>query len=209
LKLVNHQQEQKYHLEKIKNQWVKEIPDLTTPHYNEGDDLMAPEVYNKIREIIVNDFLPLKVCQQYSPVVTEMPFYENWEIDNRIGILIEFTDQCRNKPTMAFVGINLRNLIENNIPFTVFYVLSNRRYNHRFPYSHGFYEKSRKGIADEDDSTVMRPEETKLEKQLLDIERKFEKKIQDISDIQQSSKNCLHVEDLIDLSISNNPFDEF
>ena len=77
------QKEQKVYLENFKqsiNQWVTEVPNLTTLHYNEGDDLMNPEAYDKIRELILNDLLPLGGRDSSVNQFREYPFYENWQI---------------------------------------------------------------------------------------------------------------------------------
>jgi len=296
------QKEQKVYLEKFKqsiNQWVTEVPNLTTPHYNEGDDLMNPEAYDQIRELISNDLLPLSGRRSEINEFREYPFYENWQIDQNLNKLLTFTqgwlemcdgcigktpqEQARRQQLFNSRGINsqtarfasvcceLRNIIEKNLPFTVFYLISNAQCNFGCPYTHSVYENGKR-----DDWYVMRPEEKHLfgiiinqdskikqleeriermeswnrqnfqdkqietkkmsemfanlesrietinginesvktlsslvqkdkkefEKQLLDIDRK-------IHEIKNHKQNIVPVDDLIDLSASNNPFDEF
>ena len=292
------QKEQKVYLEIFKNsinKWVTEVPNLTTPHYNEGDDLMNPEAYDKIRELILNDLLPLsgggrKEIHQFH----EYPFYENWQIDKNLNKLLTFTEELIHEmpeePTaqkIAIVCCELRNIIEKNLPFTVFYLISNAQSKSRIcPYTHSVYENGKR-----DEWYVMRPEEKhlfgiiinqdskikqlkeriermeswnrqnfqdkqietkklsemfaslvsriqkdkkellgqisnvkkqlqtetrtnkhiqqlhqtakkELEKQLLDIDRK-------IHEIKNHKQQNVPIDDLIDLSVSNNPFDEF
>ena len=257
------QKEQKASMENFKqsiNQWVTEVPNLTTPHYNKGDDLMNPEAYDQIRELISNDLLPLGGRPQFH----EYPFYENWQIDQNLNKLIPFTQEwvhrrveCPTAKKIELVCCELRNIIEKNLPFTVFYLISNAQCNFRIPYTHSVYENGKR-----DDWYVMRPEEKHLfgiiinqdskikqleeriermeswnrqnfqdkqietkklsemftsldsrietitginesvKKQLLDIDRK-------IHEIKDHKQNIVPVDDLIDLSASNNPFDEF
>ena len=178
------QKEQKALMENFKqsiNQWITEVPNLTTPHYNEGDDLMNPEAYDQIRELILNDLLPLGGRPQFH----EYPFYENWQIDKNLNNLIAFTqqhvDMCNgcigktqqeqarrqqlfnsrgiNSQTARFASVccELRNIIEKNLPFTVFYLISNSQCNFRCPYTHSVYENGKR-----DEWYVMRPEEKHL-----------------------------------------------
>lgn len=303
------QKEQKALMENFKqsiNQWITEVPNLTTPHYNEGDDLMNPEAYDQIRELILNDLLPLGGRPQFH----EYPFYENWQIDKNLNNLIAFTqqhvDMCNgcigktqqeqarrqqlfnsrgiNSQTARFASVccELRNIIEKNLPFTVFYLISNSQCNFRCPYTHSVYKNGKRSF-DMDERHVMRPEEKHLfgiiinqdskikqleerlermeawnrqniqdkqietkkmsemfasldsrietingtnesvktlsslvqkdkkellgqisnvKKQLLDIDRK-------IHEINNHKQNNVPVDDLIDLTPSNNPFDEF
>ncbi len=288
------QKEQKVYLENFKqsiNQWVSKVPNLTTPHYNEGDDLMNPEAYDKIRELILNDLLPLsgggrKEIHQFH----EYPFYENWQIDKNLNKLLTFTEnrEMPQEPTakkIVIVCCELRNIIEKNLPFTVFYLISNTQGN-RWPYTHSVYENGKRdewyvmrpeekhlfGIIINQDSKIKQLEERiermevwnrqniqdkqietkkmsemfaslvsriqkdkkellgqisnvkkqlqtetrtnkhiqllhqtakkELEKQLLDIDRK-------IHEIKNHKQQNVPIDDLIDLSVSNNPFDEF
>lgn len=183
------QKEQKVYLEKFKqsiNQWITEVPNLTTPHYNEGDDLMNPEAYDKIRELILNDLLPLSGRDSSVNQFREYPFYENWQIDKNLNKLITFTQivinlsnlsdggetqrqqmmrlqqssSCRTLPTGTVnlsVCCKLRNIIENNLPFTVFYLISNAECNFGSPYTHSVYVNGKP-----DERYVMRPEEKHL-----------------------------------------------
>lgn len=300
------QKEQTVHLENFKqsiNQWVTEVPNLTTPHYNEGDDLMNPEAYDKIRELILNDLLPLSGRDSSVNQFREYPFYENWQIDQNLNNLITFTqgwlemcdgcigktqqEQARRQQLFNGRGINsqsarfasvcceLRNIIEKNLPFTVFYLISNSQCNFGCPYTHSVYKNRKR-----DEWYVMRPEEKHLfgiiinqdskikqleeriermeawnrqniqdkqietkkmcemfasldsridrinesvkilsyliqkdkkellgqisnvKKQLLDIDRK-------IHEVKNHKQNNVPVNNLIDLTPSNNPFDEF
>ena len=282
------QKEQKVYLENFKqsiNQWVTEVPNLTTPHYNEGDDLMNPEAYDQISELILNDLLPLSGRSSEINKFREYPFYENWQIDQNLNNLITFTQgwihrgvECPTAKKIELACCELRNIIEKNLPFTVFYLISNAQGNFRYPYTHSVYENGKR-----DEWNVMRPEEKHLfgiiinqdskikqleeriermeawnrqniqdkqietkkmsemfasldsriesinginesvkilsslvqkdkkellgqisnvKKQLLDIDRKIHK-------IKNHKQNNVPVDDLIDLTPSNNPFDEF
>jgi hypothetical protein len=289
------QKEQKVYLENFKqsiNQWVSKVPNLTTPHYNEGDDLMNPEAYDKIRELILNDLLPLSGRDSSVNQFREYPFYENWQIDKNLNKLLTFTQECIHRmvecPTakkIVIVCCELRNIIEKNLPFTVFYLISNTQGN-RWPYTHSVYENGKRdewyvmrpeekhlfGIIINQDSKIKQLEERiermevwnrqniqdkqietkkmsemfaslvsriqkdkkellgqisnvkkqlqtetrtnkhiqllhqtakkELEKQLLDIDRK-------IHEIKNHKQQNVPIDDLIDLSVSNNPFDEF
>ena len=303
------QKEQKVYLEKFKqsiNQWVTKVPNLTTPHYNEGDDLMNPEAYDKIRELISNDLLPLSSGRSEINEFREYPFYENWQIDKNLNKLLTFTqrrlkicDDCIGKTpqeqarrqqifnsrgissqTARFASVcyELRNIIEKNLPFTVFYLISNTQGDFRIPYTHSVYvngkpderyvmrpeEKHLFGIIINQDSKIKQLEEriermeswnrqnfqdkqietkklsemftsldsrietitginesvktlsylvqkdkkellgqiSNVRKQLLDIDRK-------IHEMKNHKQNNVPVDDLIDLTPSNNPFDEF
>lgn len=287
------QKEQKVYLENFKqsiNQWVSKVPNLTTPHYNEGDDLMNPEAYDKIRELILNDLLPLSGRDSSVNQFREYPFYENWQIDKNLNKLLTFTEnrEMPQEPTaqkIVIVCCELRNIIEKNLPFTVFYLISNTQGN-RWPYTHSVYENGKRdewyvmrpeekhlfGIIINQDSKIKQLEERiermevwnrqniqdkqietkkmsemfaslvsriqkdkkellgqisnvkkqlqtetrtnkhiqllhqtakkELEKQLLDIDRK-------IHEIKNHKQQNVPIDDLIDLSVSNNPFDEF
>jgi hypothetical protein len=161
------QKEQKVYLEKFKqsiNQWVTEVPNLTTPHYNEGDDLMNPEAYDKIRELISNDLLPLGGYRSEIHQFHEYPFYENWQIDKNLNGLISFTQKwihrmvtSRTAKKIELACCELRNIIEKNLPFTVFCLISNSQCNFGSPYTHSVYENGKR-----DEWYVMRPEEKHL-----------------------------------------------
>lgn len=163
------QREQKVHFEIFKNsinKWVTEVPNLTTPHYNEGDDLMNPEAYDKIRELILNDLLPLSGRRKEIHRFQHHPFYENWQIDENLNMLIAFTQEwidrmveCPTAKKLVIVCCELRNIIENNLPFTVFYFISSTHVHH--PYTHSVYKNSKTRHSGTG-GYVMRPEEEKL-----------------------------------------------
>lgn len=171
-KTMNPQQkQQKVHLENFKqsiNQWVTDVPNLTTPHYNEGDDLMNPEAYDKIRELILNDLLLLSGRDSSVNQFREYPFYENWQIDRNLNKLISFTQEwihrsveCPTAKKIELACCEIRNIIENNLPFTVFYFISNAQSNFRGPYTHSVYKNSKTRHSGTG-GYVMRPEEEKL-----------------------------------------------
>lgn len=217
------EREQRAQLEKFKqsiNQWVSEVPDLTTPHYNKYDDLMKPEAYDEIRELVSNDLLPLRGGRKEIHQFHEYPFYENWQIDRKLDTLIYFTQvwvhrrvECPIAKKIVLVCHKLRNIIENNLPFTVFYLLSNKQSNFRSPYTHSTYE----GRENRNDWYVMRPEEKHLFgiivnqdskiKQLEERMEYLEKQFQNISDIQHKPQNNVQTGDLI--ALTGNPFDDF
>ena len=161
------QKEQKVYLENFKqsiNQWVTEVPNLTTPHYNKGDDLMNPEAYDQIRELISNELLPLSGRRSEINQFREYPFYENWQIDQNLNSLITFTQEwvhrgveCPTAKKIELACCELRDIIEKNLPFTVFYLISNAQGDFRCPYTHSVYENGKR-----DEWYVMRPEEKHL-----------------------------------------------
>lgn len=216
------EREQRAQLEKFKqsiNQWVSEVPDLTTPHYNKYDDLMKPEAYDEIRELVSNMYID-SVSRGFGNFIRKCALYENWQIDRELDLLISFTQKWinlspDNKISQEVVSIchKLRNIIENNLPFTVFYLLSNKQSNFRCPYTHSTYE----GRENRNDWYVMRPEEKHLFgiivnqdskiKQLEERMEYLEKQFQNISEIQHKPQNNVQTGDLI--ALTGNPFDDF
>tara|TARA_Y100000389_G_scaffold169026_1_gene175028 strand:- start:25 stop:849 length:825 start_codon:yes stop_codon:yes gene_type:complete len=127
---------------------------------------MNPEAYDKIRELISNDLLPFSGRSKEIHRFHHHPFYENWQIDENLNMLLTFTEEwihrmveCPTAQKIALVCCELRNIIENNLPFTVFYFISSTHVRH--PYSHSVYKNSKTRHSGTG-GYVMRPEEEKL-----------------------------------------------
>ena len=118
------QKERKLGREKIKdsiNRWIAQVPDLSTPHYEKDDDLMPSQAYDEIRELAAS---PRPGFDR------DLQFCENWEIDLRLSYLITLTEQhihikitSSTNPGVAkkiTFCQKLRNVIETNLPFTVY-----------------------------------------------------------------------------------------
>ena len=140
------QKEQKLQRDDFKdsiNHWIAEVPDLSTPHYEKEDDLMPPQAYDEIRELVGG----LQYFHHSSTpcVFLEWKFYENWQIDRGIPAMLTMTEE---HITKDLVGIapgyaeavscckDIRNVIETNLPFTVFCRLVNSGPGHT---THGIY----------------------------------------------------------------------
>lgn len=175
------QKERKLGREKIKdsiNRWIAQVPDLSTPHYEKDDDLMPPQAYDEIRELKKND--------------PNFQFYENWEIDLRLADLILETELHIHHNTVGTAPgyaekvtcfRNIRNVIETNLPFTVYCRLVEKRP----AISHGIYTMESRGYIEES-KYVPPKEQNKLLAIIINQQSKIDRLENMLSDMAKCTK---------------------
>ena len=189
------QKERKLCREKIKdsiNRWIAQVPDLSTPHYEKDDDLMPPQAYDEIRELArAKELQRLYNTKGPGCVWRELQFYENWEIDLRLADLIFATEQHIHQNTVGTAPgytetvtccRNIRNVIETNLPFTVYCRLVETRNT-----SHGIYTMERRGYIEES-KYVPPKEQNKLLAIIINQQSKIERLENMLSDMAKCTK---------------------
>lgn len=189
------QKERKLCREKIKdsiNRWIAQVPDLSTPHYEKDDDLMPSQAYDEIRELIREIEKTGWVDRQ--GFGRDLQFCENWEIDLRLANLIFVTEQNLNRNTagtapgyaeMVIFSQKLRNVIETNLPFTVYCRLVEKRNT-----SHGIYKmKCSRGMFQGLECDFVPPkEQNKLLAIIINQQSKIERLENMLSDMAKCTK---------------------
>lgn len=175
------QKEAKMRREKIKdsiNRWIAQVPDLSTPHYEKDDDLMPPQAYDEIRELAAS---PRPGFDR------NFQFYENWEIDLRLADLIFATEQHITAPGYAETVIScqkIRNVIETNLPFTVYCRLVEKRPTT----SHGIYTRQMLSGDIEESKYVLPKEQYKLFAIIINQQSKIDRLENMLSDMANCTK---------------------
>ena len=225
---MNGQKKERDDFKKSINHWIAAVPDLSTPYYDEDDDLMAPEAYDEIRELVKELLLysrqfaslkdMLRTHSQFSDIF-HWPFYENCQIDSKLKELLTLTqihdlyrvrETRRETPRETPPDVlcrNLRNVIETNLPFSVFYLLS-----------HGIYEKSI-ALNSKTSARVMPPNQSRLLAIIINQQSKIDRlesmlldmdsRLQSIEGTQQTADNKPQVEVKDLIYLPKNPFDDF